>query len=439
MRCGTLFARTATTISLVSMVFFVFTLVLIGWFIVIPLAQRTADNLATLMVVSANSWEQLSEEQWASFNQHMGKDYRLKIEIEPRDLVPRTQHVPFFKLLENALQQRLGKSVQIQQSLQEGHEDEYWGSIPTDSGSLVLVGFSYNHDGGMEPPLILLLILIVGGGATILTSVILASRLTRPLERLSQATRHVGCGVPVPPLPIRGPRELADLARAFNAMTQQVQDLLANRTTLLAGISHDLRTPLTRMELALEMLGDDADPTLVEPLKRDLQQMNRLIGLFLEIAKGLQEGERREVEIGPLLEGVINDFSRNGAKLEWQPGPPCKRKIHSLALQRIANNLIENAIRYGGDQPILVRYEMVDSLVIVEVLDRGPGIPPDQSEAVFQPFYRLEKSRNSATGGSGLGLSIVRQLASANGCRVELLPREGGGTNARITITQYSE
>lgn len=435
LRRGSLFAKTSATIALVSLTFFIFTFALIALFIVLPLAQRSADSLASLMILAADTWERLPTEERGHYLRNLEVEHRLTIGGGgSAGQIPRNRHLPFFLLVEDALEKRLGMPVRITQPSSDAHRNDFWVAVPTHGGE-VSMGFHYSHEDGMEPPVLLLLVLLVGTLATLATSVVLARRLTKPLERLARATLQVGTGERMRPLPESEPLELAELVRSFNDMAQQVQDLIANRTTLLAGISHDLRTPLTRMELAVEMLGNGADPALVAGLRQDLAQMNRLIGLFLEISKGLQEEQRQTVEIAPLLSELVEDFRRQGATLEWHPcTPACARTIHPLALRRIVNNLLENAVRYGGGHPIELHCRPDGERLIVEVLDRGPGIPEDQREAVFRPFHRLEQSRSSATGGSGLGLAIVRQLAQANRCAVELFPREGGGTCARITI-----
>lgn len=255
---------------------------------------------------------------------------------------------------------------------------------------------------------------------------------------MSGAAKQLGQGGQIKELPEYGPNELVELVHSFNTMAREVQELLANRTTLLTGISHDLRTPLTRMELALEMLGSSADPTLLKPLHRDIEQMNRLIGMFLEISQEMYEEKLQMITITPLLRTIVEDQRRSGADIELEVGHIPLLLMHPLALERIINNLLENAIRYGSGKPITVKCKSQiiasTNVVTIDVMDRGPGIPESELDAVFRPFHRLDKSRNSDTEGNGLGLSITRQLAQANGCKVELLAREGGGTIARISI-----
>ncbi|MDH3353823.1 MAG: ATP-binding protein, partial [Chromatiales bacterium] len=350
---------------------------------------------------------------------------------------------PFIQLISQALQRRIGAPVTIYESPEVTSSNiwatgnhTYWVPVNFDNEN-ILVSFQYGHS-RLEPPFTIMLILLVGLIATLFTSLILARRLTKPLRQLSNAAQQLGQGDHVSLLPEKGPDELAELVHSFNTMSQEIQELLANRTTLLTGISHDLRSPLTRMELAVEMLEGSADPTLLKPLHRDIEQMNRLIGLFLEISQEIHEEKRKKFDIAPLLNEVIDDHRRTGAQIELEMRSIPPLMIHPLALQRIVSNLLENAIRYGAGKPIniICRHQIINSkkVVTLEVMDRGQGIPESELEAVFRPFHRLDKSRNSHTEGTGLGLSITRQLAQANGCKVELESRDGGGTIARIII-----
>lgn len=405
-------------------------------FVVVPTSQRSAEQLASLMILSTEALQTARPQQRALLRQHLFDSYGLNTSAPPRDLFPRQRHLHYFLLLEEALSQRLGESVTIMQSDLDGLQDNYWVRL---SGGLEAhyVGFVFRHK-WLDLPLIILIIIVVGFVATVITSMTLARRLTQPLKHLVSATRLLASGEKIEALPESGPLEMVELVSSFNSMSQQIYDLVANRTTLLAGISHDLRSPLARMELSVVMLGDEADPYLVKQLRRDITQMNRLIGAFIEVSRGLQEGEREWVEIPALLSEVATEFKSAGANLKWVAGVPCRAKIHSLALRRIVINFIENALRYSNQEEVVLQYHVEvrkgKTDISIEVLDNGPGIPEHELDAVFRPFYRLEQSRSSNTGGCGLGLSVVRQLADANGYRVELLAREGGGIRARISL-----
>jgi two-component system osmolarity sensor histidine kinase EnvZ len=214
-----------------------------------------------------------------------------------------------------------------------------------------------------------------------------------------------------------------------------VHDLLDGRTTLLAGLSHDLRTPLARMRLALEMLSRRPDPALIERLDKDVEQMNRLVGDMLELARGLGGEAPQRVDVAALLQEMAAQAGEAGTRVEVSAGP-CVVSAAPVALRRLLDNLLANAQRYGGGQPVELRATRSDDGVRIGVLDRGPGIPEDQIEAVFRPFHRVEPSRNPVTGGAGLGLAIVRQLAQSNGWAVSLENRSGGGLAAWVVLPE---
>jgi len=269
---------------------------------------------------------------------------------------------------------------------------------------------------------------------TLFTALILARRITKPLELFSLAAKRIGEGNIPESFLETGIRELSGLASTFIQMALQVRELLANRTTLLAGISHDLRTPLARMRLALEMLPDDTDPKLVARLQHDVEELNQLIGEFLVLSRNLQKGAPQQIDLNTLLEELADNANNDGPGVKWHPRENLSIAADPMALRRILTNLLGNALRYGAGQPVEITLATADSKAVISILDRGPGIPVQELENVFHPFYRLEASRSNATGGSGLGLAIARQLADANGWKIELLPRPGGGTEARLTM-----
>jgi two-component system osmolarity sensor histidine kinase EnvZ len=234
-------------------------------------------------------------------------------------------------------------------------------------------------------------------------------------------------------LPETGPRELAALAQRVNALVRAVHDLLDGRTTLLAGLSHDLRTPLARMRLAIEMLSRRPDPALIERLERDIEEMNRLVGDMLELARGLGREAPLEIDVGELLEQLAASAREAGTSVTVAAAP-CRVTAAPMALRRLLGNLLSNAQRYSdaGTVELLARRDK--GALLIGVLDRGSGIPHDQLEAVFRPFHRVDASRSPGTGGSGLGLAIVRQLAQANGWSVSLENRTGGGLAAWVTL-----
>jgi two-component system osmolarity sensor histidine kinase EnvZ len=217
-------------------------------------------------------------------------------------------------------------------------------------------------------------------------------------------------------------------------MAAEISELLTNRTTLFAGISHDLRTPITRMQLALELLPAATAPELVDRLRQDLDEMNRLITDTLELARGLEPHAAELVDLRDFIDGVVTGLRQGEGAIEWLPAACCYCPVDTLALQRVLTNLLDNALRYSGNQPVELRCHCEAAAAVIQVLDRGPGIPESERDKVFQPFHRLESSRSRRTGGSGLGLAITRQLCNVHGWDIRLLPRRGGGTEAQLRI-----
>lgn len=428
----TLFARTGLTIAVAMLVFLLFSAGVIFYLILQPVARQASGDLAALIVLSSQTWVELPPDTRADFEDELQSQHGLTLTQAGATLTPLTIKVPFLHFLEDALSSRLGTDVVIL------HEpvgnDGYWVEIPMAEQTLRF-GFSENRIKARRP--VAVFTLILGASLFILiTSLLLVRHLTSPLARLAEQTSRFGRGERLDPLSEDGPQELALLARNFNHMTGQVQQLLTNQNTLFGGISHDLRTPIARLQLAMELLNHDQDPELLEGVQQDLAEMNHLITRSLELAKGIQGANRdiETVEIGALLSDQIAAHEHLGGTTEWNKAPPCTLQTNPAALNRVLANLLDNSKSYGGSNPVRIELECNADAVTISFLDRGPGIPEDQLESVFQPFFRVENSRNQTTGGSGLGLAIVKQLCDIYGWRVQLKSRAGGGLIAQLTI-----
>jgi two-component system, OmpR family, osmolarity sensor histidine kinase EnvZ len=259
---------------------------------------------------------------------------------------------------------------------------------------------------------------------------LIESRINRPLKALAAAASDIGRGKMPAPLPESGPVEIETLARSFNQMSRDLARLDADRALILAGVSHDLRTPLSRLRLATEMSG--SDEVLKQGMIADIADMDSIIGQFLDFARTQSEEPLEPIDVAVLVREVVEQQRRLGHALQTDIGPMPAQSLRRMGIKRVISNLVDNALAYG-DAEVCVSARAEDGKLVLEVLDRGPGIPPQEVERLKQPFTRLETAR-SGTGGSGLGLAIVDRIARQHGGSLELLPRAGGGLIARVSL-----
>ena len=390
----------------------------LNYFVIDPIAETSADDEAALLVLSAQTWVELPPAARPYFELELAQNHDLIVGSEVRDLPASALQQPYLDLLEEKLAERLNTPV----SLLEG-DDLIWVNVPM-GGQDLQIGFAPSRR-DIQPLYVGIIIVLLGAAIVFATSLLIVQRVTRPLVEVAERAETFRGGENFEPLPERGPRELASLARNFNTMAREIATLLSNRTTLLAGISHDLRTPLTRMRLALELLPDNVDPKLVERIERNLVAMEELIGDALRFARGAAEVPQ-EVELQPFVEDVIASFDR---QVPFScTGPEIRCWVAPGALERVLVNLVSNAQQHG--EQVRVELRGTD----VHVMDSGPGIPEEYREQVFQPFFRLDRSRSVVTGGSGLGLAIVQQLCQAHGWRVAIHDGPDGGTDVCVSL-----
>ncbi len=273
--------------------------------------------------------------------------------------------------------------------------------------------------------------------AVIAVSLVAVRWATRPLNALADAADELGRNINRPPMEEKGPLEVVRAARAFNTMQSRLTGYLRDRTRILAAMSHDLKTPITRLRLRAELLEDDQ---VKARFGKDLDEMEAMVGDTLDFLSGLESGEPvRSVDIMALLESLQADMKEMGGpvRIEGNALAPYPGKPQSL--KRCLANLLENAVKYGKSARALVSDN--DTLLEIRIQDEGPGLPQAELEKVFEPFYRVEASRNRETGGTGLGLTIARSVAEAHGGRLTLQNLASGGMEARLTLprTQRAE
>jgi signal transduction histidine kinase len=309
----------------------------------------------------------------------------------------------------------------------DGFDFNVWTRLA--DGDWVQLGFQEPQRLPLWPRRLLINILVLAA-AMVLLSLVAVRWVTRPLAELSAAAEQLGRDINRPPLPESGPEEVRRAARAFNAMQDRLARYINSRTAVLTAMSHDLKTPITRLRLRAELLEPAAAR---EKFVHDLGEMEAMVNATLGYMRGLDDREPlRAVDVGALAEALQSDAAELGATFDvhGQPTGPLLGKPQGL--KRCLQNLLDNALRYGRNVELVID-DAADRLTLY-VRDRGPGIPPDQLERVFEPFYRLETSRNASTGGTGLGLSIARNLAQSMGGELTLRNRPEGGLEAALAL-----
>ena len=419
---SSLLARANLVLGISAAAIALTSIIALAVFVILPIEDRSADDEAGLIVLSAKTWVELDAARRPAFEIEMLQNHDLIVSAKTRRLPYVEEGNRFYDLLASKLSERLDERVKLMES-----DDLLWANVPM-GGYVMQVGISPQRQ-DIEPVYVGFVIVLFGAVIVPLTSALIVRRVAQPLTRAAQAVEAFRGAEGFQPLPEEGPEELVTLAASFNAMARNVTELLSNRTTLLAGISHDLRTPLTRMRFALEMLPPSVDGKLVERFERNLAAMEELIADALRFSRGAGEAPS-QVDFKVYLEAVLRDVDED-LDIEWRETPPQLVEIATGAFQRVVANLIRNARQHGSGARLAVDY---DGNLVFQVIDDGPGIPPEDREKVFRPFYRLEGSRSRATGGSGLGLAIVAQLCEAHGWRIRLDSSDSGGTVAEVTV-----
>jgi len=267
----------------------------------------------------------------------------------------------------------------------------------------------------------------------LLIAVIFLRNQIRPIRKLAQAADSFGRGIDLPEFKPSGASEVRVAARAFITMRERIKRQLKTRTEMLAGISHDLRTPLTRMKLQLAMLSDKE----AKELRSDMQQMEHMIEEYLDFARGDTPEDAARISVKSLLVDVVEDYRRGGTEITCDAAEDVTADLRAIGFRRMVHNLIDNAVRYGKHCKVTLK--ALTNAFELWIDDEGPGIPEDKREEVFQPFRRLDPSRNVNTGGVGLGLTIARDIVLAHGGGITLSDAPGGGLRVVIRLPLTKE
>ncbi len=392
-----------------------------------PRAVQAAQQITSVVNLTRSALITANSEKRLDLLRDLSQQEGIQIYAgTPNEEVGPLRDRPFVQLLTSELQRRLGEDTKLL-TARDGtrsiwvsfkiDDQEYWVRLPRErierAEQLRWLGWG-----------VLILILSVAG------AILIVARINRPLRELTRAAATIGRGDMPPPVVESGPAEVRTLSRAFNQMATDLQRADADRALLLAGVSHDLRTPLSRIRLGVEMLDEKTDAGLKRGIVEDVEDIDAVINQFLDFARVTAEpGGTTEVDINELVHTVSERYRREGKRVTVRSGAVPPLKLQPLAMQRLLTNLIDNALRHGGDE-VEVETAADGGHVRVSVLDRGPGIPPADAGRMLQPFTRLNEARSTV--GSGLGLAIVDRIAKLHRGRVQLLPRSGGGLEARV-------
>ncbi|TMN80922.1 MULTISPECIES: two-component system sensor histidine kinase EnvZ [unclassified Pseudoalteromonas] len=306
----------------------------------------------------------------------------------------------------------------------------YWIEAPQAPGYWVKIPLSGYQENNLE---FLTFYLSSIGFLSVLGGWLFARHLNRPLKALQQAAVKVGKGDFSTKLEEEGSTEVIEVTRAFNQMSRGIAALENDRRLLMAGVSHDLRTPLTRIRLATEMMSDQ-DEYLREGIIYDIEDMNGIIDQFIEYLRHHKREELSCEDINALVGEVVNCELKHQRSITFKSNPSIESiPLSSVAIKRVVTNMIENAIRYSdGDIEVLSYYNSNKKYVVIAVNDNGPGIPESELESVFEPFKQGDAARGSE--GSGLGLAIIKRIVDMHDGKVKLENRPEGGLSAKIYL-----
>ena len=395
-----------------------------------PRARETAQLAASAVnLIRASLFAAAPDKRLGLFTEFSTREGIRLLPAEPEDKIEAMPDSRYFRLLQRELTLRLGEHTRIAASVDEvpgfwvsfrlddADEEEYWLILPRERTARSFASHWLAWG-------------LLAVALALAVAWLIASRISRPLKAMAASAETVGRGQTPDPLPEGGAEELSRLASAFNAMAADLQRHEKDRSEVLAGISHDLRTPLTRLRLEAEM--SVADDGARQAVVADIEQMEAVISQFMDYART----ESGEAPVATDLAALLSSLAERQVCI----GRPLIANIQALpesmlrpkAIIRAVTNLIDNAAKYGTGE-ITLTTATVDGEIWVEIGDRGPGLPVAEIERLKRPFTRLETARTNASG-TGLGLAIVERIARLHDGRLDLLPNPGGGLLARLAL-----
>jgi signal transduction histidine kinase len=363
--------------------------------------------------------------EWIGKMARKDYDYLLETGAPPTSAVEAARNLELAQAIYGALGERYPATISAGRS----PDEEVRVHLRLDAGSVLTVRV-FRSSAIMSPWGAV--ILVLQALAVLLLTWLAVRQATRPLASLAKAAEKLGSSMECEPIAEEGPVEVARAAAAFNLMGRRIKDHLAERVRILAAIAHDLQTPITRMRLRADLLDDRQARN---KFQQDLDAMQALVeeGIGFARSAGNVVEPACDVDLGALFDAMVCEYEDAGHAVRLTGDWRLVIRTRPHTLRRIVLNLTDNALKFAADVEIHIARLDTDRLSI-RILDRGPGIPEQELAAVFQPFYRVEASRNRGTGGTGLGLAIAEQLSTALEAHLSLRNRDGGGLEARLDL-----
>ena len=425
---NTLMGRTALLMALLIILSQVAWFGIVRIFFIPPLRAAHANPIVSTIVMARTALESLPQDQRSAFLEALGThgSFHIVPDGSPQSSFKGSNEKPPADLA-LSLSQTFGPGVILKTEPRTHHlwirfpvrDQMYWLILPRNRVRPLF-------------PLDLLIWIALGAVIALMGAWLVIFRLNRQLRRVLDAARRLGRGETPGKLAETGPEEIRDLSRGFNQMAEGLQKLDAERRLMLAGISHDLRTPLTRLRIGIELLGDKVEAALSRGMIHDIEDMDSILMQFLDYARDGSEEVPQFADFNQIVFDVCHRYGVAGQLINTQLDECPAFSFRKLAVRRMIANLIDNAVRHGG-RDIEARTRNHKDCIVFEVLDRGPGLRHVNPSEVVKPFVRDDRARSRYTG-AGLGLTIAERIARLHGGALNLANREGGGLQVTVSL-----
>lgn len=426
------FARTVALLALVLLINQLVSYVMVSNYVVRPSIEQinelVAKHIRTMFIPRQHSAE-TERELMSYYTEATGIEVFNDAEAEQQGL----GHSTYYGYLSDDMSDMLGGESQVR--VAQGQKFYLWVKPPRAPDFWIRVPLD-SMQRGQFSPLVMYLVLI--GLLSVFGGMLFANWLNRPLKALEESARQVGRGEFPEQLPEKGASEIMAVTRAFNQMSRGIRELENDRNLLMAGVSHDLRTPLTRIRLAAEMMPQE-DDSLAQGIIEDIDDMNDIIDQFIDYVRLDQQECSSKESLNELIEQTVANVPDNWQKeFEVSLGELPRVWLRPLSMKRVIINLLENAERYGKHHVVVSSgHDKKQKRVWFRITDDGPGIPEEQQQKLFEPFTQGDKARGGV--GSGLGLAIIKRIVDRHDGNIKLQNRPEGGLCVRIELPLYQQ